>query len=384
MYDTYLKNNWVETIDIKKKNFKIFFFDFLTLFIFWIEYFKKNNIKAIIGSHPVYTMAIPLRIAAQKNIPSYVIDLVQFHKVTKNNLTELSDRKNYRKIAKTLKDIKKGKKIAKKMIEAKLNSAKNYNDENPQISGNSFHARLNKSVIKKSNRIKILVSSHEFFDAVNVYGGSFFSDFYEWMEYLGKLSLETSYDWYIKVHPVQKGKYALYQPFTTKVLDRFVKKYKKFKILPLDYSHKQILKEKIDFALTVFGSIAYEYPHANIPVITASLNHPTSVYKFSTTPKSKKHYDYLLRNLHKFKHKINKEEIYEYYYLRFIYNKSASWLVDYSKAMKKFKYFSNFYSNEFYDFYMKDFNKDNYKKKVQVYTNFINSKNYRIKELDFI
>jgi len=35
-------------------------------------------------------------------------------------------------------------------------------------------------------------------------------------------------------------------------------------MLPSNYSHLQIIKEKIDVVLTVYGSVSYEYPFFNL------------------------------------------------------------------------------------------------------------------------
>ena len=52
----------------------------------------------------------------------------------------------------------------------------------------------------------------------------------------------------------------------------------------------------IDAVLTVYGSIAHEYPLFNIPVLNAGTN-PHMGYKFSITPKSKLDYENFIDNL---------------------------------------------------------------------------------------
>jgi hypothetical protein len=382
IYDTYIKANYIPTIDIKDLKFKDYFYDYLTLFLFWYYYFKRHNVKAIIGSHPVYSYVLPLRIAARKNILAYVLDIEHLFKVTKKNLYQLSDCKDYKKISNSLKksDLIKGKLEAKKRLGYRFSGAESVNMDYPDLQKSSFHKNLNKEIIKKTKRKKILICAHEFFDAPHIYGRNFFSDFYEWMEYLGKLSNETPYDWYIKNHVNQPGKYKIYQPLTTKILNDFVKRYKNIKILPNNYSHKQILKEKVDFVLTVYGSIAYEYPLFGIPVINATKNHPQRMYNFSITPKSKKQYGYMLKNLEKLKYKIKKDEVYEYYYIRFIYNASFNWLIDYKKVLKKFKNWSNIYNFEFYKYYVDSFDQKKFEYNSKKYLEYVNSNQYRLRE----
>ena len=313
-----------------------------------------------------------------------LLDIQHLFQVTKKNLYQLSDCKDLKKISKSLNkiDLKKGKLEAEKRLKSRFSGAEALNMDYPDLQKSSFHKKFNKRVIKKTKRKKILICAHEFFDAPHIYGKNFFSDFYEWMEYIGKISNETSYDWYIKNHVNQPGKYKIYQPATVKILKDFVKKYKNIKILPNNYSHQQILQEKVDFVLTVYGSIGYEYPYFNIPVINATKNHPGRKYDFSITPKSKKEYGSILKNLDNLKFKINKDEILEYYYLRFIYNGSYNWLVNYTEVLKEFKEWSNIYNDKFYNFYMKKFDKIKYTKNSKKYLDFINSNNYRIRDMD--
>ena len=49
--------------------------------------------------------------------------------------------------------------------------------------GVSKHPRL----IKKSNKTKILIAAHCFFDSPHAYGNNLFPDFYEWLLFLGNM-----------------------------------------------------------------------------------------------------------------------------------------------------------------------------------------------------
>ena len=106
-----------------------------------------------------------------------------------------------------------------------------------------------------------------------------FNDFIEWLEFLYKVSKKTNYSWYIKTHPD-------YKPKTKYILNEFLKGKKEFKLLPPNYSHHQIINEKIDFALTTYGTIGWEYAALGIPVINASINNPHIGYSFNINPKN--------------------------------------------------------------------------------------------------
>ena len=106
---------------------------------------------------------------------------------------------------------------------------------------------------------KVLICSHDFFDAAHSYGKNFFPDFYEWVIFLGEMSNKTNYEWYIKTHPPLKGKFERYQKFSVDVVDEIVKKYPKIKKIPPETSHLKLIKEGINVVLTVFGTVATEY-----------------------------------------------------------------------------------------------------------------------------
>ena len=48
--------------------------------------------------------------------------------------------------------------------------------------------KKNKLILKKNRKIKILICTHDFMDSIHVHGKNFFSDFHEWIYFLGKLS----------------------------------------------------------------------------------------------------------------------------------------------------------------------------------------------------
>ena len=55
IYDSYLKFFNEETINIKSLKFKEYLKDEISLFLFWQKYINKNDVKALIISHSVYS-----------------------------------------------------------------------------------------------------------------------------------------------------------------------------------------------------------------------------------------------------------------------------------------------------------------------------------------
>ena len=144
-------------------------------------------------------------------------------------------------------------------------------------------------------------------------------------------------------------------------MTNLLKSNKHIKLLPNNLSNKQIVNEGIDVVLTVYGTVASEFPYFFVPVINASPN-PHTGYNFSISPKNLKQYKKLILNLHKIKfRKKNKQELYEYYFMSRILN-YRNWLTgNYDDLLKSVGGYSNLQSNYFYKFWIKYFN---YKKKI--------------------
>ena len=68
-------------------------------------------------------------------------------------------------------------------------------------SKSAYGEHKDERLLKESSRIKVFIALHCFFDSPHSYGCNLFPDFYEWLDFLGKISLETDYDWYMKTHP---------------------------------------------------------------------------------------------------------------------------------------------------------------------------------------
>ena len=91
----------------------------------------------------------------------------------------------------------------------------------------SFAANKKKiSLIKKSKKIKILISPHDFFDAAHGFGDhKLFEDYYEWLKSTFDLSLKTNYEWYVKTHPDLIGKFGEKQRATRKIVGEMLSNY---------------------------------------------------------------------------------------------------------------------------------------------------------------
>lgn len=320
IYDSYLRTFNKPTIEITDESFKAFLLKALGLYIYWDDYFKTHDVRAVNASHCVYVIAIPLRIALSKDIPAFVVGAVHAYRLSKKNIFDSCDFLEFRQTFKALPvDVQtEGLARAKQRIE--LRFAGKVGVDMGYATKSAYGMHKAERLLKESARLKILIATHCFFDSPHSFGNNLFPDFYEWLDFLGKMSLETDYDWYIKTHPD-------YLPGTMEIIDSFIQKYPKFNLLPSDSSHHQIIAEGINVALTCYGTIGLEYAALGIPVVNASLHNPHIAYNFNIHPQSVDEYREILKQVGSLDLKIDKNEVYEYYYMRHLYH-TNDWLFD--------------------------------------------------------
>jgi hypothetical protein len=370
IYDHYLMKYKLPTIDINSLNFKNFLLISIQVYIFWKDFFKNYNVKALNVSHCVYLVAIPLRIAVHNKIPVYQTKYQSLYKLDCNNIYEHEEFKYFSKTFSLMskKDKQKGMRLGKQLLIKKLSG--NVIVDSSESTKSAYLKEVSKErIIKDTNKIKVLILTHCFFDSPHSYGANIFVDFYEWIDFLGKMSERTDYDWYIKLHPD-------YIDGTKKIIENFLHKYKKIHYIPPNISHHQIIKEGINFALTVYGTVGAEYAYKKIPVINASCNNPHICYKFNIHPKDLKEYKSVILNLEKMKIKIDVKKVYEFFFMRNIYY-WHDWLVlGYREFINKIGGFKNQFSYLTYKQWLKNFNAQNHRKIIATFNNFIDSNSY--------
>ena len=197
-----------------------------------------------------------------------------------------------------------------------------------------------------------------------------FPDNYLWLDYIGKNTINSDHEYYLKIHPYGD---QFEKKFTINVIKNYIKKYPHIKLLPTNVGHKQLINEGINCVLTVLGSIGFEYPLFDIPVINASTKNATINFDFNIHLKSVTKFKSLLLNPKKIKIKINKKEILDYYFMRHIYY-PRNWLFD---NIQKAEQSYGAYSLDIYDYWIKkEFKKHRHFKILNNLKKFINSNNY--------
>ena len=369
IYDSYLKSHFKKTIKLGDNEFELYLKKSIYLFLFWYHYFSKNKIKAVVLSHTVYSIGILARISLKKKIKVYVCQ--------PDYINCLNDKLPYaryefyyaKKILLKLKKkiLNKGLNLSKKRVE---NHIKGKRSDIWWTPNNPFVGKSKKRFLAKNKKFKFLIASHSFIDSPHAYGKNLFPDNYLWLDFIGKTTLNSPHEYYIKAHP---NLYKNERQMNYEILKDFVKKYPHIKLLPINSGHNQLIKEGINCVLTVLGTIGFEYPLFGIPVINASLKNATLNFNFNLHVNSIVKYKSLLLNPEKIQLTIRKKEIYKYYFFRHILN-SPNWLFNDINYIRK-KY--NVYNEDIYSYWVKkEFNFNKHSKILEYVKKYINSDKY--------
>ena len=371
IYDTYLKRYSKPTIDIDCREFQDSLRESLELFVFWEAYFDSHDVRAVNVSHCVYDLAIPLRLAVARNIPVFQASATHVYRMSRIDLFAYNDFHYFRERfaalpqAVQLAGVEEARRRIERRFAGKVGVDMAYSTKSAY--GASRHARL----LRESSRKKILVATHCFFDSPHSYGKNVFPDFYEWLDFLGKISEVTDYDWYIKTHPD-------YLAGTKEIIENFIARYPRFTLLPADASHHQIIAEGIDVALTVYGTIAFEYAALGIPVINNSLNNPHIAYGFNLHSKDDDDYRRLLLGLDAIEFSIPKEQVFEYYFMRYIYNTEDLFFDSYDAAEKALGGYKGQFSPAVYERWLDEWSPQKHNAILAALRRFVQSGDFRM------
>ena len=252
----------------------------------------------------------------------------------------------------------------------------------PYSSESAFKSNLqdqtNKNLaIANSNRIKVLIAIHDFYDSPHPFGKNLYPDIYLWLEALKDLASKVNYDWYIKTHPDIAGNGEV-------ILKEFCSRNKGFTILSSKTSHHEIINQGINFALTVYGTIAMEYPLLGVPVINASIKNPHIAYNFSVSPKDVFEFEKLVLNLENFSHEIPKNEIFEYYFMHHIHKVDSLLFKNYDLYLQDMGGYKNSTTISVYRYYIHSSNKLESNITIRAFLNFISSGEERLQLAHFI
>lgn len=371
VYDTYLMTYKKPTINNELPEFKSSLLGSIECFVFWEDYLNNNDVRAINVSHCVYNLAMPLRIAVRRDIPVFQTNATHIYRLSSKNLFAYNDFVYFRERFAALSPAVQKVGIAEAQRRIERRFAGEVGVDMTYSTKSAYGAIRHNRLLKESPRKKILIATHCFFDSPHSYGNNLFPDFYEWLEFIGKISEVTDYDWYIKTHPD-------YLPGTMEVIEEFIARFQKFTLLPSDSSHHQIIAEGIDFALTVYGTIAFEYAALGIPVINASLNNPHIAYDFNLHAKDVEDYRQLLMKLDQLTFSIDKQQVYEYYFMRHIFNTENLFFNSYSATLDELGGYDRQFTPEVYEKWLEEWRPEKHQAIVAAVRSFVQSDDFRM------
>lgn len=279
--------------------------------VYWENYFKYHTVKAIILEDAIYTQSYMREIAISHGIPVYSVRISQCARCYSGYFTCSRYGINYKNAFMELSQEEKeyGISWAKHKLDMRVHGD---NSDIPYMGNRgTYKNRQADKLLLCSEKIKVVICPHCFTDDPFPYGEFLFHDQYEWLEYLGKLSQETDYDWYFKIHPAA-------EELSLGIYEQILRRYQNIHLLPIEASAVQMRDEGMEFALTLWGTIGHEYAYLGINVINGGYG-PHSDFSFNYNPKSLDEYKELILNLPSLNRNINKEEIYQFYCMHYLY-----------------------------------------------------------------
>ena len=370
LYDSHCLKYMTPTVEISDHRFHNSLKDALGSYVYWRDYFKAHQVKAVIVSHTVYAqLAVITRIAIKQGIPTYQANATHVYFLNEKNLMAYNDffyfPEKFRELS--IAEQREGIVLAKEKIKQRFSGKVGVD---MAYSTKSAYSGIRKNrIIRESQKINVLIAPHCFFDSPHPYGVNLFPDFYEWLDFLGVISEKTDYDWYIKTHPD-------FLPGNIPIIKEFLDKYLKFTLIPADTSHFQLIEEGISYGLTVWGTIGFEYAALGVPVINASLCNPHIRYGFNIHPRTISEYENVMMNLQTQKLEIDINEVYEYYYMAFI-DHTNNWLFrDYEGFLKEIGGYAKQFRSISYDIFLRDFSQKRHQQIIGSLGKFIDSGEY--------
>lgn len=309
----FLREN-VPDYDLRSERMRTFIKKTVDTIVFWYHYIQEHDIVTVLLADAVCWEGYIRDIAITKGIPVYAVEYtmertyVDFHGRTDSCLY-------YKDMWKQLsvKEQQYGIKWAKEHIDKRIKGSLE-EVEGAGANRSSFSEKYKgERVLDNDDAVKILICPHIFEEDSYWYGDQIFDNSYmEWLCHIGELSEKTpGYHWYLKMHPYSRRRDWM-------ILENYVKRYPKIKMLPLDVTPNQLKREGAGYALTVCGTIGHEYPALGIQVINAGRN-PHSAFDFTWNPTTKEEYDELIMNLDKLEPKDNLEELYQFYSMHYLF-----------------------------------------------------------------
>lgn len=308
LYDWHMRTRKVASPNLDSEEFKMDFVLFIRAFNWWLKYFDNHKVIAVMATHAVYDQGLPVRIAIQRNIETFIVSGDRNYRLDSFRKFPDLEFMDYIPFSGEQFSYKVDLNFGRKALHELSSGSATLDAAHAVVSG--FRGNGEFKVPDKSNKLRVLIAAHCFEDAPHASGSQVFEDFMAWLEFLGEISSQTQYFWMIKMHPFfsESDKAHFYA---------WAVRFPQIMIIPGDVSNQSLFAQGIDAIFTVHGTIAFEAAFNDVLVVSSAKLSPHMNYKFSINAQSKSELESIILELPKIKkiHHINKEEVIHFYAL---------------------------------------------------------------------
>ena len=312
IYDTYLRRYRQETLQTRSWGLLWILIQAQFIARRTQQYFTRHQVTSVIPGDVAYIYSgIVARAAILKGIPTYsVVEIPCRLQPMGSSFYRRVPYWCYREqFAELPQETQlKAKQQANKLIDMRLRG---------QIDGRMAYMRQSayaaqdgaKRALLSTDKTKVLVLLHDFFDSPHIYRHMLFADFWEWICFTLERASQTPYEWYVKAHP--NG-----LPGNDRILARLQARFSGIHFIDPKTSNRQLVDEGIAAVFSVYGSAGHEFPHLRVPVVMAGDN-PHVAYDFTLTPQTVDDYAHLINQASELRCEADLEQMREFYYMHY-------------------------------------------------------------------
>ena len=271
IYDQWLRSSNSATIDPASKSFQHFLREAAAIAEYWRSFLERKNVRAVVGS-TAYVQAIPIRLAAQRGIPSYEANITAHgtRYFSQSKCRPYLEVEDYPQFFQELSQEDQVEGI--EWADASLSSRLSLGAKDPWVlSGKPWAADQEIDLPELGPRgVRVLVATHEFSDSPNIYR-NLFPDYFEWLRHLGRITLDSPNQFILKAHPDGPDD-------EDKHLEAIIEEFPHFVCVGKDTSNAALIRAGADRVITMYGNIGIEFAYLGKTVVFASPHNPFSKY----------------------------------------------------------------------------------------------------------
>ncbi len=327
IYDTYLRQLALATLDLRDERLRTLIFEALLIFYAARAYFTRKRPVAIIVDHLVYTFCgVLIRVATQAGVPVLLayydpkFFLYQVNGQDADPACQVTQRWPFWKYHQLFSELEPvcgaaALERGRLALQSRL-SGKN----DGVLRGQSAYEAASSSVLMAdTGRPRVLVLLHDFCDAVHVFRSFLFPDFYEWIHFVLRKSAETPFDWYVKPHPNNNERSrAAMNASNNAAVEELKRAYPHVRFLEPSASNKQLVAEGLVAMFTGRGTAGHEFAYMGVPVVNAG-DSPHIDYGFNLHPSTLDEFERCIYKADRLELENDPSAIEEFFYMNYFH-----------------------------------------------------------------